>query len=175
MSSFSILVFNADGIVLKFALFEKPEAGTLKLVVHGRVTDIGGDSSFEWSFNQMQANIHLRVEDHRDAADWVLEWLEHLWPLGSLLEDLRIVAHCCVNCSGLHAPPVMIENRFQADYPIAYSPDAHCIVAASQHRFPEDVKLVIVNGTYGNSRLEADLAHEETRIAELAMGVAEAV
>lgn len=173
MSSFSILVFNADSMVLRFALFEKPEGGALKSVVHGRVTDIGGDSTFEWNFNDMQAHIQVSISDHRDAADWVLEWLEHLWPLGSLLGGLHIVAHNCVDCAGSHASPAMIENRFRAGYPIAYSPDAHCIVAASQQRFPEDVKLVIVNGTRRSA--DSDCAYEETRIAELALHAAEAV
>lgn len=173
MSSLSILVFNADGMMLRFALFEKPQGNALKSVLHGRVTNIGGDSLFEWNFNDMQAHIQVRVSDHRDAADWVLEWLEHLWPLGSLLENVHIVAHNCVDCAGSHAPPVMIENRFRAGYPIIYSPDAHCMVAASQQRFPEDVKLVIVNGRNANPGPGCE--HEETRIAELAVEAAEAV
>lgn len=168
MSSFSILVFNADGDTLRFELFAKTDHSGLESVVHGKITSIGGDSLFSWSKGPLEASINIRIADHKDAADWVLEWLRHLWPFGSLIEDLKIVAHHCINCSGSHAPAVMVHSRFPAGYPIVYKSDARCIIAASQQLLPGDVKLVVVFNTVAHSPAQFE-CNQEAEIANLAL------
>ena len=135
-----ILVFNTYHTTLKFGLFEKPATGVLKSVVHGQVSNIGGQSLFEWSNGSVAANISVELSDLEDAADWVLHWLEHLWPLGSLLEGLKIVAHRCANCSISSSSPTLIQGTLHP----AIQSGAHCAVGISRERFPDDVVVVVV-------------------------------
>lgn len=143
MCAFSILVLNAVGMSLHFELFEKTDADALRSIMHGRISHIGGRAQFVWNNNQVQARVAINVANHREAAEWVLEWLEYLWPLGSLIERLKIVAHHCVNCQG-HAPAVLVESRFQHERTVFYKSDAHCIISASREWFPEDIQLITV-------------------------------
>jgi len=106
MNTFSILVFNAGSSSLKFSLFND----ALKLIVGGTVSDIGSESSFSWSDGSVQANIYINVNSHEHAAEWILDWLQNLWPFGSLLRDVRVVAHRMVH-GGMHfCMPIVVTE-----------------------------------------------------------------
>ena len=107
MNAFSILVFNAGSSSLKFSLFSEG----LKLIVGGTMSDIGGESSFTWNEGKIQANIYINVQSHEHAAEWILDWLQNLWPFGSLLSDVRVVAHRVVH-GGMyfHMPTVVTDD-----------------------------------------------------------------
>lgn len=165
-----ILVFNTDHTTLKFGLFEKPATGVLKSVVHGKVSNIGGQSLFEWSNGNVDANIPVAISDLEDAADWVLHWLEHLWPLGSLLEGLKIVAHRCANCSRRSVSPVGVQGGGMLEQPVICEPDPRCIIGISRERFPDNVKFVALNNTPDTTSLTG--SNEESRIAQLALKAA---
>jgi acetate kinase len=171
MSAFSILVFNARGAELRFALFEAGVADALKPIVHGRVRDIGEHAVFEWRNNQLQTRIPVVINNQKDAVDWVLEWLEHLWPLGSLLDGLKVVAHYCVNCMSQHASAMLVdEKKLSAGCPVHKKADEQCGITASQHRFGRRVKVVVVFN-HNNASPEGD---DEARIAELALDAVQA-
>jgi acetate kinase len=94
VAPFSILVFNAGSSSLKFALFN---GLSLKLIVRGVIGDIGGLSYLDWSDGSTHAHVLIKAKSHEDAASWVMDWLQHLWPFGSLLEDVGVVAHRIVH------------------------------------------------------------------------------
>lgn len=167
MKPISILVLNTDSTNLKFELFEKHAIDTIKSIIHGKVSDIGGQSAFEWGNDSVNANIHIKVSDLKDATDWVLDWLENLWPLGSLLADLKIVAHHCVNCTTLNASPVLIADEYQHGRPVMFMPKPDCVIGRSRKRFADDVEIIVVlNIKCGNNGLKD--VHEEAAIAEMA-------
>lgn len=165
-----ILVFNTDHTTLKFGLFEKPATGVLKSVVHGKVSNIGGQSLFEWSNGNVDANISVEICDLEDAAEWVLHWLEHLWPLGSLLEGLKIVAHRCANCSISSSSPTLIQGAL---HPAISQFGAHCAVGISRERFSEDIKVVVVPAIESAQNELAD-SDEEAQIARSALKAVDA-
>ena len=88
MLNFSILVFNAGSSSLKFAIYETQVAGDMRLVIRGVVSHIGVMASLHWSDGITGAHINVEAKNHQQAAEWVLDWLQHLWPFGSLLERL---------------------------------------------------------------------------------------
>lgn len=168
MPSFSILVFNTDGTTLRFELFDKCESGQLKSLMCGKITNIGGSSAFEWCDHRVGATLNIPVKDLKEATDWVLDWLEHLWPLGSLLDDLRVVAHHCVNCVSQKTPAVMREAKYESGGSLLYQPDPLCMIGTSRNRLPEHVKVIVVfNMKPENSSLRD--ANEEAQIADTAL------
>jgi len=106
MNDFSILVFNTGSSSLKFSLF----SNALQPIVNGAVSDIGGESSFTWSDGSAQANIYISVRNHEYAAEWILDWLQNLWPFGSLLHDIRIVAHRVVHGGARFCMPTIVTE-----------------------------------------------------------------
>lgn len=171
MKPISILVLNTDSANLKFELFEKRAIDTIKSIIHGKVSDIGGHSAFEWSNDIANANIRIKVSDLKDATDWVLDWLENLWPLGSLLSDLKVVAHHCVNCTTLNTPSILVADEYQHGRPVMYMPNPDCMIGRSRKRFSDDVKIIVVlNIKSGNAGSEE--VNEEAKIAEMALEAA---
>lgn len=106
--SFSILVFNAGSSSLKFALFD---GLTLRLIVRGAVLDIGGLSSLDWRYGETSASVFIQTKCHEDAAHWVLDWLQNLWPFGSLLENVKVVAHRIVHGGRHFSKPVIVTDK----------------------------------------------------------------
>lgn len=168
MPSFSILVFNTDRSTLKFELFDKCEAGELKSIMCGKITNIGGSSTFEWCHHRAEGAVNILVRDLKNATDWVLDWLEHLWPLGSLLKDLRVVAHHCVNCVSLDATVVMRDGEFEVKQPFIYQPDPLCMIGTSRSRLPRHVKIIVVFNMKPESSSLSD-TNEEVQIADTAL------
>lgn len=111
VAPFSILVFNAGSSSLKFALFD---GLSLKMIVRGAVGDIGGLSSLDWSDGSTDAHVLIKANSHEDAANWVLDWLQHLWPFGSLLEDVGVVAHRIVHGGKDFRRPVIVTEKVMA-------------------------------------------------------------
>lgn len=107
MDTFSILVFNAGSSSLKFTLFND----ALKLIVGGTVSDIGGESSFVWGDGTVNANIYINIQSHEHAAEWILDWLQNLWPFGSLLRDVRVVAHRIVHGGVRFNRPIILTEE----------------------------------------------------------------
>jgi acetate kinase len=111
MEPFSILVFNAGSSSLKFELFENDASDDLKSIIRGKVVNIGGLSSLEWSDGTTRAEVLVEATDHAEAAEWVLDWLQHLWPFGSLLNDLSLVAHRIVHGGKSFCTPQLITEK----------------------------------------------------------------
>lgn len=93
MDTFSILIFNVGKCSLKFTLLDRRAADSVKFMVEGCISDIGGKSSFSWTCGSVHAYIPVEISTHEEAAEWVLDWLQSLWPFGSLLSNLGLVAH----------------------------------------------------------------------------------
>ncbi|HEU4709336.1 MAG TPA: hypothetical protein VFS17_08490 [Methylophilaceae bacterium] len=168
MPSFSILVFNTDRSTLKFELFDKCETGELKSIMCGKIKNIGGSSTFEWCNDRAKGAVNILVKDLKDATDWVLDWLEHLWPLGSLLEDLRVVAHHCVNCVSQNTSTFMRAGKYEPECPLIYQPDPLCMIGTSRNRLPEHVKVIVVFNMQPENSSLSD-ANEEAQIADTAL------
>jgi len=109
--SLSILVFNAGSSSLKFDLFERQAADKLKSLVRGTISNIGSVAALDWSNGTAHARIFVEAKDHQRAAEWVLEWLEKLWPFGSLLESVGIVVHRVVHGGTQFHAPVIVTQK----------------------------------------------------------------
>ena len=107
MRAFSILVFNTGSSSLKFSLFNE----AMGLTVGGTVSNIGGESSFAWSDGAIQANIYINVRSHEHAVEWVLDWLQNLWPFGSLLRNVQVVAHRMVHGGSHFYLPTVVTDE----------------------------------------------------------------
>jgi acetate kinase len=65
----------------------------------------------DWSDGNTSTRIFIEAGNHEAAAEWVLDWLQNLWPFGSLLTDVALVAHRIVH-GGRHfsKPTVLTEE-----------------------------------------------------------------
>jgi len=111
MDTFSILVFNAGNHSLKFSLLDGYSADPLKSVIKGCISDIGGNSSFNWTYGSIHSSISIEISTHEEAAEWVLDWLQNLWPFGSLLTDVNLVAHRFVDSGKLFRDPLIVTDK----------------------------------------------------------------
>ena len=110
MDTFSILIFNAGKCSLKFTLLDRRAADSVKFMVEGCISDIGGKSSFSWTYGSIQSHIPVEISTHEEAAEWVLDWLQNLWPFGSLLNDLGLVAHQFDDGGKYFCAPVIVTE-----------------------------------------------------------------
>ena len=149
----SILVFNASGSSLKFALFETQLAEPLKIIIRGAVSDIGGISSLSWSDGNTSARIHIKAINHADAADLVLDWLHHLWPFGSLLDGVGVVAHRIMHGGQhFHAPiivteKVMMQLEKLTQLAPLHNPQAISVMQTCYKQLPSNALVVAVFDT----------------------------
>lgn len=151
MHSSSLLVLNSGSSSLKFELFEN-DAG-MKSLIRGKISDIGGNSSLDWSNSRTQANVFIKVHDHEDAAIWILDWLQYLWPFGSLLSNLTVVAHRIVHGGNDFFTPLVVTEKTIADLqslssvaPL-HNPKALAVIRTSQKNLPDNVVNVAVFDT----------------------------
>ncbi|MGZ8262387.1 MAG: hypothetical protein ACXWTU_05420, partial [Methylotenera sp.] len=153
METFSILVFNAGSSSLKFALFEDQATGPLKSIVRGTINNIGGISSLDWTDGTTHAHIFIEASNHEDAADWVLDWLQHLWPFGSLLDNIGLVAHRIVHGGRHFCAPIVVAEVVMAQLesltPLAplHNANALAVMRASKKKFSRKVLTVAVFDT----------------------------
>jgi acetate kinase len=132
---FSILVFNAGSSSLKFALFD---GHTLKLIVRGVVADIGGLSALSWRYGTTSASVSITIKQHDEAAYWVLDWLQQLWPFGSLLKNVGLIVHRVVHGGSHFYKPVMLTHKNMLELeqlsPLAplHNPQALAVINATQ-------------------------------------------
>ena len=136
---FSILVFNAGSSSLKFALFD---GRTLKLIVRGVVANIGGLSSLSWHYGITSASVNISAKQHEQAAQWVLDWLQNLWPFGSLLDNVGLVVHRIVHGGSQFFKPVMLTHKIMLQLsPLAplHNPQALAVINATQAMFTQKV------------------------------------
>lgn len=165
--AFSILVFNAYRENLGFELFAAHDHTPLESVIHGEVSDIGVRPSLEWKSAHAGAKEYIQAANYKVAAEWILDFLEDLWPFGSLLKDLGVVAYRCSYCSGelnQHAL-VMPPQRQSRDFP--YQPGSSCIVESSLERFGPEVKVVMIFKL--SPEIVAQDGREERQIASMAL------
>ncbi len=147
---FSILIFNAGSSSLKFALFE---GLSLKLIVRGSVGNIGGLSSLDWRYGSTNAHVMIKTNDHEDAAHWILDWLQHLWPFGSLLQDVGMVAHRIVHGGRHFSRPTIVTEKVVAQLdqlsPLAplHNPQAVAVMRKTQETLSDQVLTVAVFDT----------------------------
>jgi acetate kinase len=150
VTPFSILVFNAGSSSLKFALFD---GLSLKMIVRGAVGGIGGLSSLDWSDGSTNAHVLIKANSHEDAANWVLDWLQHLWPFGSLLEDVSVVAHRIVHGGKNFRRPIIVTEKVMAQLdqlsPLAplHNPQAVAVMRTSQKTLSAQALTVAVFDT----------------------------
>lgn len=111
MDTFSILVFNAGNHSLKISLLDGYSANPLKSVIKGCISDIGGKSSFTWTYGSIHSNIPIEISTHEEAAEWVLDWLQNLWPFGSLLNDVNLVAHRFLDEDEVFHNPFIVTDK----------------------------------------------------------------
>lgn len=153
MATFSILVFNAGSSSLKFALFKDQAAGQLKPILRGTVSNIGGMSSLDWSDGTTHGQIIIDADNHQDATSWVLDWLQHLWPFGSLLDDIGLVAHRIVHGGEHFCAPIVVSEIVMAQLetltPLAplHNAQSMAVMRASQNKLPRKTLTVAVFDT----------------------------
>ena len=153
MLNFSILVFNAGSSSLKFAIYETQVAGDMRLVIRGVVSHIGVMASLHWSDGITGAHINVEAKNHQQAAEWVLDWLQHLWPFGSLLERLVMVAHRVVHGGTFFYSPVVITEQVLEKLdrlaPLAplHNPQAISVIRATQDKLHKNILMLAVFDT----------------------------
>lgn len=153
MEPFSILVFNIGSSSLKFELFENNAYNDLKSIIRGRVNNIGGLSSLNWDDGKTHAQIFIEASDHAQAADWVLDWLQHLWPFGSLLNHLGVVAHRIVHGGNSFFSPQLITDKVIMELesltrlaPL-HNPKALAVIQITREKLPRNVQMFAVFDT----------------------------
>lgn len=163
----SILVFNAYRETLGFELFAVHDHIPLESVIRGEVSSIGVRPILEWKSAHAGAKEYIQAENYKAAAEWVLDFLEDLWPLGSLLKDLGVVAYRCSYCSGglNQHTLVMPVNRQRPGFP--YQPGSSCIVESSLERFGSEVRVVMIFKLISEAAVSDD--REEKLIARTAL------
>lgn len=107
----SMLVFNAGSSSLKFSLYDGLQNGLLKSIVKGTVNNIGAMASLDWSDGNTTAHIYIEASNHESAAEWVLDWLHSLWPFGSLLTNVGLVAHRIVYGGSNFSAPIVVTEK----------------------------------------------------------------
>jgi acetate kinase len=153
MRSASVLVFNAGSSSLKFELFENDATNELKSIIRGTVGNIGGQSSLDWSDGTTHAKILIEASDHTEAAEWVLDWLQHLWPFGSLLDHLDLVAHRVVHGGKHFCAPQLITDKVIKQLesltrlaPL-HNPKALAVMQVSREKLARKVQMIAVFDT----------------------------
>lgn len=111
MPTAAMLVFNAGSSSLKFTLYDGLQLGRLKLILKGKVRNVGGMSSLDWSDGNTTASIFIEASNHETAAEWVLDWLHSLWPFGSLLTNVGLVAHRIVHGGSYFSTATVITEK----------------------------------------------------------------
>lgn len=99
MIDFSVLLLKAGDHYLEFALFDGRVDNPLKSALRGTIDDIGSaSSSLRWNYAEIDACVLIQVANHEAAIEWVIDWLQNLWPFGSLIDQLCLIAHQVVDC-----------------------------------------------------------------------------
>lgn len=153
MEPASILVFNAGSSSLKFELFEADALHEMKSVISGTVGSIGGVSSLDWCDGTTHARVLVEASDHAEAAKWVLDWLQHLWPFGSLLNNLSLVAHRIVHGGKSFCTPQLITEKVITQLETLtrlaplHNPKALSVVRVSREQLPSKVQMFAVFDT----------------------------
>lgn len=110
MDTFSILVFKAGNKSLDFSLLVSGVGAHLKSTIKGNISNIGGMSLFTWSYKNINTRLFIDVRNHQDAAELALDWLQNLWPFGSLLDDVGLVEHQFNDDKKFYTPIIMTEK-----------------------------------------------------------------
>lgn len=152
MEQLSILIFNTGSSSLKFELFESINH-QLRSVVRGKVHDIGGLSIMDWNEGETHSQIFIEAGNHAQAANWILDWLQHLWPFGSLLNHLDIVAHRIVHGGTSFFSPQLVTDQVLAQLeeltrlaPL-HNPNALAVMRVTRGKLPSNVQIVAVFDT----------------------------
>ncbi len=111
MKNFSVLVFQASEQRLEFSLLGIGTDQLFKSLIKGAIINIGGLSIFTWRYGNIHARIFIASCDHQMATEWVLGWLHHTWPLGSLLDDVHLVVHRFVHQSERSCSPMVVTEN----------------------------------------------------------------
>lgn len=153
MEHLSILIFNAGSSSLKFELFKNNSNNDLQSVIRGKVNDIGGLSIMDWDDGETHAQIFVEAANHAQAANWILDWLQNLWPFGSLLDHLDIVAHRIVHGGNTFFSPQLITDKVLAQLeeltrlaPL-HNPNALAVMRVTREMLPRNVQMFAVFDT----------------------------
>lgn len=149
----SVLVFNTGSSSLKFALFDELPDGSYKVIVRGAVNDIGGKPLFSWTDGITSAHILTKAINHESAVEFVLDWLQNLWPFGSLLDGVRVVAHRIIHGGKHFSAPVIVTEKVMAKFEkltflaSLHNTQAISVIRACQKKFPNKVLTIAVFDT----------------------------
>ncbi|PPC94667.1 MAG: acetate kinase [Methylotenera sp.] len=151
MEQLSILIFNTGSSSLKFELFESINHD-LQSVIRGKV-DIGGLSIMDWNDGDTHTQIHIEAENHAQAASWILDWLQNLWPFGSLLDHLDIVAHRIGQGGNAFFSPQLVTDKVLAQLEEStrsaplHNPNALAVMRITREKLPGYVQTFAVFDT----------------------------
>jgi acetate kinase len=149
-ASAAMLVFNAGSSSLKFTLYDGLQSRRLKLTLRGTVRNIGGISSLDWSDGNTNTSIFIEASNHESAAEWVLDWLHSLWPFGSLLTNVGLVAHRIVHGGLNFSLPTVITERVMLQLEALgqlaplHNPQAMMVILAAKKKLKSQALAVAV-------------------------------
>ncbi|MDP2248412.1 MAG: hypothetical protein Q8J65_09800, partial [Nitrosomonadales bacterium] len=148
-----IMVFNAGSSSLKFARFQESASGNCFALIHGAVSHIGSNAEFIWRHGDRISQKLIDVHDYEYATEWILDWISHLWPLGTLINDIVMVAHRFVDGGGFFNDPVIVDNptidKLESLIPISPNQTPHALSAlkVTQRHFSKSIPTVAVFDT----------------------------
>lgn len=149
----AMLVFNAGSSSLKFTLYDGFQLGRLKSILRGTVRNIGGMTSLDWSDANTHASIFIEASNHESAAEWVLDWLHNLWPLGSLLTPVGLVAHRFVHGGRYFSAPIVVTEKVLlqlenlSELAPLHNPQAMMVIRATKKKLKSQALAVAVFDT----------------------------
>ncbi|OIR17571.1 acetate kinase [mine drainage metagenome] len=153
MDTFSILALNTGNSFLKFSLFQRSIDAPINPTIKGCISDIGGASTLTWTYGTIHAHIGIAVNNHNEAAEWAFDWLQNLWPLGSLLDNVNVVEHRFVDYGKRYNAPVIVDEnvitQLEAFIPhaIPHNTKAIMILIASQKLLAKKALTVVTFDT----------------------------
>lgn len=111
MKKFSVLIFKASDKRLEFSLLRIGTNQRFDSRISGAIINIGELSIFTWTYGSIHARIFVETCNHQMATVWLLDWLHHTWPMGSLLDDVHLVVHRFVHQSTHPCLPMVVTER----------------------------------------------------------------
>ncbi len=143
-----VMVFNAGSSSLKFALFQESANGKCHALVNGAVNHIGNKAEFFWRHGDQTSQRFIDVHDHEYAAEWIMDWISNLWPLGVLIDDIVMVAHRFVHGGNFFSGPIIIDaltiEKLENLIPLSpgHTPHALSVLKAAQRYFGKEIPAV---------------------------------
>lgn len=147
------MVFNAGSSCLRFALFEESANGRCYALIKGAVNHIGCNAEFIWRHGGRTSQMLIDMPDYEYATEWILDWGRCLWPLGTLIKDIVMVAHRFVYGGGFFSGPVLVDNptinKLESLVPISPGQTAHAlsVLKATQRHFSKNIPIIAVFDT----------------------------